>query len=132
MHHIVYTSTLNFSFAETDLQRLLGRWRATNERLDVTGVLLYSDGYIMQALEGEAEAIHGLFNTIAADARHRAVCKLADGEVKSRAFADWSMRFRAVDAADFERFVQQMKAAPNHASSLTPLLESFMEASSWK
>jgi hypothetical protein len=131
MHYIVYTSTANYPFDEADLKRLMGQWRATNARLGITGVLLYSEGNIMQVLEGPPEAVHGLFKIIAADVRHRAVVKLGDGTVQSRAFVDWSMRFRAVDTTDFERFVQQTKASSSHANNLAPLLEVFMAPEAW-
>jgi hypothetical protein len=131
MHHIVYTSTLNFPFAEPDLQLVLDRWRAKNERLAVTGVLLHSEGYVMQVLEGPAETVQPLFKSISADVRHRAITRLADGPVDSRAFADWSMRFRTVDTADFARLLQQIKASSAHASSLAQLLEVFMASEPW-
>lgn len=126
MHHLVYASTANFSLSETDLRRLLGPWRANNACLNITGVLLYSEGNILQVLEGDANALHHLFATIAADPRHRSVVKLADGPVSSRTFAEWSMQFRAVDPSDFTRFVQRMNLALDPARRLVPLLESFM------
>ncbi len=126
MHHLVYTSTANFPLTENDLSQLLGRWRAHNNRLGITGVLLYSEGNILQVLEGKAEVLHTMFTTIAADVRHRSVIKLADGPARGRVFGDWSMQFRAVDTTDFVRFVQQMNLAADHASRLAPLLENFM------
>lgn len=126
MHHLVYTSTASSPFLETDLRRLLGPWRAKNARLNVTGVLLYSEGNILQVLEGNADALHNLFATIAADPRHLNVVKLADGPVPGRTFAEWSMQFRTVDLSDFARFVQQMNLASDPARRLAPLLESFM------
>ncbi len=127
MHHLVYSSTANISLTEAELQRQLGRWRTTNAKLNITGLLLYSpDGHILQVLEGEAKQVHKLFTTIAADFRHHSVLKLADGPVPNRAFADWSMGFRGVDAADFARLVPQPDAAPEHVRNLVPLLEAFM------
>ncbi|OGX85791.1 hypothetical protein BEN47_14460 [Hymenobacter lapidarius] len=126
MHHLVYTSTATAPLTEDNLRGQLGHWRATNARLGVTGVLLYSEGNVLQVLEGDSEVIRSLFATIARDVRHRSITKIADGPVPGRAFSDWSMRFRAVESADYDRFVQQIHFAPNHASSLAPLLEAFM------
>ncbi|MBF9236635.1 BLUF domain-containing protein [Hymenobacter sp. BT683] len=131
MHHLVYTSSATLPFPEQELRRLLVQWRANNARLGVTGVLMYSDGDIMQVLEGESDRVHDLFDVIAADVRHQGVTKIADGPVRERAFADWSMRFRAVDIADFQRHVEQLRDAPNHASDLAPLLEAFMAPEAW-
>ena len=127
MHHLVYSSIASISLTEAELLRQLGHWRTTNSHLNITGLLLYSnDGHVMQVLEGEADLVHRLYATIAADFRHRNVVKLADGPVPSRAFADWSMRFRSVDAADFTRLAPQPESAPEHVRNLVPLLESFM------
>ena len=132
MHCLVYTSTANVLLSEEQLQRLLDHWRTNNSRWHVTGVLLYSEGQIMQVLEGDAERLHTLFATIAADLRHHTVTRLADGPVPSRAFADWSMQFRKVDTADFQHLVQHLKTAPAHASALAPLLEAFIAQQPWE
>ncbi|HEX8506543.1 MAG TPA: BLUF domain-containing protein, partial [Hymenobacter sp.] len=123
---LVYSSVASTPLTEEELQRQLLHWRDTNAALGVTGVLLYSEGNIMQVLEGAAEVIHRLYDTIAADIRHRSVTKLADGPVQGRAFTNWSMRFRTVETADFAHFVQQASAAPKHARGLLPLLEAFL------
>ena len=127
MHHLVYTSIANISLTEAELQRQLGHWRTTNARLNITGLLLYTtEGHIMQVLEGDAHRVHQLYDVIAGDFRHRSVVKLADGPVPGRAFADWSMRFRTVDAADFSRLAPEPDATPAHVRHLVPLLEAFM------
>lgn len=126
MHHLVYTSTATILLTETELLQLLGPWRATNARLGVTGVLLYSEGQVMQVLEGEAPVVHHLFAAIAGDARHRSVTKLADGPVDGRAFADWSMRFRTVPPADFTQFMRPLTSAPEAIGHLLNLIQVFM------
>ena len=126
MHHLVYTSTTTILLTEAELRQLLAHWRATNTRLGITGVLLYSEGQVMQVLEGEAPAVHCLFAAIADDARHRSVTKLADGPVDGRAFADWSMRFRTVPPADFTRFMLPLASAPEAIGHLLALIQAFM------
>lgn len=127
MHHLVYTSNANLGLTEAALQGQLGHWRGTNARLNITGLLLFStEGNILQVLEGEKTAVHRLYAVIAADVRHCNVVKLADGPVSGRAFADWSMHFRSLDAANFSRFVPHPGAAPEHVRNLLPLLEAFM------
>ena len=127
MHHLVYSSTANSGLTETELQRHLERWRATNAGLHITGLLLFSaEGNIMQVLEGDATLVHQLYAAIAADIRHRNVVKLADGPVPDRAFANWSMHFRSVDTTDFARLVPRPDATPAHIRNLVPLLEAFL------
>ena len=126
MHQLVYTSTASVLLTETELHQLLGHWQATNVRLGITGVLLHCEGHIMQVLEGEAAPVHKLFATIAADVWHRSITKLADGPVRNRAFADWSMQFRTVPPADFLRLLSPINAAPDSDNHLLALIKTFM------
>ncbi|WP_201986681.1 BLUF domain-containing protein [Hymenobacter rubidus] len=129
MHQLVYTSTAGVALTETELQQQLASWRQKNADLAVTGVLLHSEGQILQVLEGESATVQALFATIAADIRHRSVTKLADGPVQARAFADWSMGFRNVVSTQFLRFVPS--ALPEHTADLVPLLEAFLTEEPW-
>ena len=127
MHHLVYSSIAGVGLTEAELLRQLGHWRTTNAHLHITGLLLYSnDGHVMQVLEGDADQVHQLYASIAADFRHRNVVKLADGPVPSRAFANWSRRFRSVNSVDFMRLAPRPDSAPEHVRNLVPLLEAFM------
>jgi hypothetical protein len=94
MFSLVYVSSAAREFSERDLVELLERSRAKNQRLGITGMLLYKDGNFIQALEGQAEAVDGLFTVIRRDPRHRDVIRLVRREIKEREFADWSMGFR--------------------------------------
>jgi hypothetical protein len=126
MHRLIYTSTATVSLDEEELQREMNHWRAANAHLDITGVLLYSEGQVLQVLEGGAETVHRLFAAIAGDLRHRSIIKLADGPVQDRAFTDWTMQLQTVGTVDFARFMQHLSSGPDHASCLAPLLEMFM------
>jgi len=57
----------------------------------------------MQVLEGSHEDVAAMFQKIERDPRHTNVCKLADGPVTQRAFADWSMGFTPASPENFER-----------------------------
>ena len=126
LHHLIYSSTANINLTEAELHRLLDHWRIKNTQLDITGLLLYSEGHILQVLEGDADVVYSLYATIAANPRHRSLVKLADGPVANRAFADWSMQMRTVDAADFTRIALTSNSMPEHIGNLLPLLEAFM------
>jgi len=86
---------------EKELEALLTQARSWNTDHHLTGVLLYSNGDIMQVLEGTKEEVFFIFNKIKQDPRHRDVTELADGEIKERNFFQWSMGFKAVEPADF-------------------------------
>jgi hypothetical protein len=72
-----------------------------NARDGITGMLLYAEGTFMQVLEGEAAAVEATHHRIERDARHAGIFVLEHGPISERSFAQWSMGFREVGAAEF-------------------------------
>jgi hypothetical protein len=75
-----------------------------NKRRGISGMMLYSEGNVMQVLEGESDAVRETFQTILLDVRHRGIFVLIEEEIESRNFASWSMGFRQLTKADLESF----------------------------
>jgi hypothetical protein len=78
------------------LDDLLRGARATNERCDITGMLLYAGASFVQTLEGPQDVVEDAFGRIAADPRHRDVFVALREDIEQRSFPDWSMGFREV------------------------------------
>ena len=76
------------------LSDVLAQSRINNPRLGITGMLLYSDGNFMQAIEGDEESVDRLAETIAQDPRHCRLTRLYRGAITERQFPDWSMALR--------------------------------------
>lgn len=96
MLSLTYLSTVSRLLTREELLDDLGRWRPRNLERDVTGLLLYSGGNVLQTLEGESEVVEGVFTTISADPRHHDVTVVLRREVDDRVFPDWGMDFRDV------------------------------------
>ena len=94
---LIYVSAALKLFAPAELRELLRLARIKNQRLDVTGMLLYHQGSFLQVLEGPAAAVNPLLETIGADPRHDQLMLLLRREIEARNFADWKMGF--VDVA---------------------------------
>jgi Sensors of blue-light using FAD len=62
-----------------------------NTRRDITGLLLYSNGVIMQVLQGDETLVRKCYARIATDNRHRDVTLLRADTISVRTFAKWSM-----------------------------------------
>ncbi|UPL50465.1 BLUF domain-containing protein [Hymenobacter sublimis] len=105
MYHLVYQSAATTPMREDELAVLLTQSRTWNQAHDLTGLLLYSDGSIMQVLEGTEEEVRYIFRRIEVDQRHFGVTKLSDGPIQGRNFSQWSMGFRTVNPAAFQRLV---------------------------
>jgi hypothetical protein len=97
---LAYASTAKRRASKEELIDLLLEARAKNVRLGISGMLLYVDGAYFQILEGPRGTVEGLFATIAADPRHRAVVKLIVEPIEVRSFASWSMGYADISRAD--------------------------------
>jgi hypothetical protein len=81
------------------LAAILAAARRNNARIGVTGALLYTARRFAQVLEGPADAVEAIFETIQCDLRHDHVTVLEVSNPTERAFSDWSMAFVDVPVA---------------------------------
>jgi hypothetical protein len=100
---LVYASSAVKPFTQSQLLDLLAESREKNERLGITGLLLYKDGNFMQALEGEEGPVRSLFAKISADPRHRGCLELLEGHVSARQFPNCSMGFKDLKSREVLR-----------------------------
>ncbi len=100
MFRIVYVSTPIAPFSEKDLRDLLSVARSKNEANRVTGMLIYSGGHFLQALEGEPADVIGTFERISLDPRHTNISTLHRGIFADQWFANWCMGFHSEQRAD--------------------------------
>jgi CheY-like chemotaxis protein len=102
LHYLVYQSYATVPFGDLQLAKLLTQSRAFNAAHGLTGVLLYSQGHIVQLLEGSEANVRAVFARIVQDPRHNKIIKLADGSATHRLFTQWSMGFRTLNPTDFK------------------------------
>jgi hypothetical protein len=79
-----------------------------NKRKDITGMMLYSDGDIVQVLEGEQRAVTDTFNQILVDTRHVGIQVLLEQATTDRDFGAWSMGYKHVEKADLEKWPEHV------------------------
>lgn len=77
------------------LDRLVERASTNNKTLNISGVLSYKDGKIIQLIEGEPAQLNDLFAKISNDTRHQELQVLLDIKDSQRVFADWNMVLEA-------------------------------------
>jgi hypothetical protein len=112
MHYLIYLSSAKRLFSDQDLEDILMVSRRNNSRSDITGLLLYHDGMIMQMLEGEYSAIHQLYDKITLDDRHTGIMKMTEGTEEGRIFGDWTMGFRRMSEKDWSVFTEGLSLDP--------------------
>lgn len=93
MLSVVYSSIAVRPFDDEALRELLATSRAANERVDVTGVLFFKNGYFLQLLEGPDAAVLDKMATIRADPRHDKVTTLLKEPIVERQFPEWTMAY---------------------------------------
>lgn len=88
---LVYASRAAAGVDQEALVAILRKSKANNPGEGITGVLCFSEGIFLQALEGGRSAVNALYNRIVADPRHTGVELLCYEEIGERRFAGWSM-----------------------------------------
>lgn len=93
MKTILYLSKPTIHFSDTDLEDLLVHARDSNQKRNVSGMLLYVNGLFVQVLEGDDDDVDGLYNKICKDSRHNKIAKIYDNQIEEKLFDVWSMAF---------------------------------------
>ena len=65
--------------------------RTNNEVAGITGALLITDHWFVQALEGGVSEVQALYERISRDARHENVTLIEADHVPARVFSRWAM-----------------------------------------
>lgn len=94
--HCIYASAATRDLGAPELVKLLQQAREDNERLGVTGMLLYAEGSFFQILEGEEKVIQALYVKIGSDRRHTQMTKIISEPIAERSFDAWTMGFYKV------------------------------------
>ena len=97
VYQLIYVSSAIEDFSDEVLLNLLEKSRHNNAQQQITGFLLYSEGNIIQLLEGEKQRVEALLSIIKDDARHDNIIVLCRCETEQREFADWRMGFKKLD-----------------------------------
>ena len=94
LYTVIYVSAAKYAMNKRELTNLLAICRLNNQKLGVTGMLLYKEGQFMQVLEGEESDVVELHKIIAHDERHQYVTTIYSAPIRERSFLDWSMGFK--------------------------------------
>jgi hypothetical protein len=88
---LMYASRAVPTLDQDELHNILRQSKLNNPQHGITGLLCYSGGIFIQALEGGRSAVSRLYGRIAADPRHGDLILLNYEEIGERRFAGWSM-----------------------------------------
>lgn len=103
-----------------------------NKEKQISGILIYRDGYFLQRLEGSRKDVTFLSERIARDRRHKRFKILEQGAIQERLFEDWQQlhllstkRETAPLAPLFESLAKQDKSSVFLKINITQALSCF-------
>lgn len=92
MHLIVYTSKIaDIDKTEKIVSEIVETAKTYNSKHNITGVLLFENGYFLQAIEGSKDELEKLYTSIENDNRHKELTRLIFKEIDHSSFDKWSM-----------------------------------------
>jgi hypothetical protein len=136
VHQLIYVSLAQKKMLKSDLYIILRKARKNNEHSDVTGLLIYSDEYFLQVLEGKKEVVKKLFKKISDDERHSDIQVLKEREVNERSFSNWKMAYSTPSLRELANWSglqnattidQVMKKLQKNPSQLSGILTKALE-----
>jgi hypothetical protein len=91
----IYVSSSCISSADPDseITSIVEQSRANNDRLNVTGVLVFDGAYFAQFIEGPKANVQALCSAIEADKRHQDVTTILFEIADTRHLPTWSLAY---------------------------------------
>ena len=93
LERLVYRSKSTSDIGSLALFNLLTDARKKNERLDITGHLIFDGEFFTQWIEGPPESIESLWQSLLKDDRHYQIMTISRKPIQDRRFKEWSMAF---------------------------------------
>ncbi len=136
IYYLVYLSAATELYNDDNLAQILTVSRNNNTQNDITGILLYHEGSIIQVLEGDKQTVNALYNKILLDRRHKSVIKMTEGMAEERSFADWSMAFKPLTTEEWNACSGYLSLDPSgfittlksNNSKINTLVKSFIKS----
>jgi len=100
---IVYTSSVTSLLSSAELDKIRYQSQLKNQSMDITGILLYFNGCLIEVLEGPEKSVKELFKKISHDPRHSQLIQLYASPIRKRSFPGWFMGYKSLSSSEFEQ-----------------------------
>ncbi len=121
---LLYASKLKTANDPAVIDSILAQSREHNPALGITGILVYSEGIFLQALEGGRKQISELYSHIIKDSRHTDVVLLHYEEITERRYGGWTMgqvNLAKVNASVLLKYSETVELNPYSVSGAVSL-----------
>ncbi len=124
---LFYTSQATSEINISEIEDILCVARENNEKIGITGLLMFKDNLFYQCIEGLESDINAIFSKIAIDDRHHNVQVMGKIKIEKRSFNDWKMGFVNLDEQQKKDGFSDINKALELAQKNTLSLVKFME-----
>jgi hypothetical protein len=115
---LIYMSSLNTADSRV-VSDIVATAAKNNSLAGVTGMMLHSDGDIVQVLEGTERAVKDTFRRIQIDTRHTGIQILLTQTVNRREFGEWSMGYKRLKGNEFNMLPATASVFAAHDENIT-------------
>ncbi|MEO9634642.1 MAG: BLUF domain-containing protein [Parasphingorhabdus sp.] len=122
MFQLIYKSTPTKLYTADDSSDILIQSRRNNPLKNVTGALLYTGSFFVQALEGAEASVRDVYAKVKKDPRHTDIKCLIETEVEEAEFGAWSMAFERTQIGPGADLEKQLAGLTENASDETRAL----------
>ncbi len=112
--YLIYVSSATDLYTNADFSDILSSSRFNNKLNNITGILLYHEGNILQVLEGDRETVMNLYDKIKLDSRHDNGMKMISGTSDERNFPDWLMGFKTLTGSEWDEYAGYLELDPSN------------------
>lgn len=111
-YKLIYISQAKEDICYRDIDEILKKSRKNNAFHEVSGLLIFSDGFFIQLLEAnKPEIVRATMAKIVQDPRHHTVRVIREWSCEQRSLQEWSMAFLDHDLqAEGNPFIQKLFA----------------------
>jgi hypothetical protein len=108
-YQLTYQSTSITDLNQDVLNLILEESVLNNAKLEITGCLIYYNGFFIQILEGDKSKVLSTYDKIITDQRHYNIDLLWENNSDKRYFEKWNMGFFSPDNDNEILFVNNYK-----------------------
>ena len=102
LHQLVYMSSARPELTKDALIEILAAAQTNNAKRGITGLLLHSNGNLIQVIEGTKENVEALYSKVENDSRHEHPMVLYRKDIARRDFPEFKMGFRTPKLSELE------------------------------
>jgi len=101
LYCILYISRMKKENSKEYIKEMLKLFREKNRENNISGLMLYYEGNIIQYIEGNKKELYSLYNNINNDPSHYNITKVIDESIINRNFMNWDMCFKELNHDEF-------------------------------